>query len=163
MDNPEESPLRKPMITIQKSGEKASAIVQDLLTLARRGVSVMEVMNFNPIITEYLRSPEYKKLQLNHPNVQVKLHLESPYQHHCTHFQGNGKLHQNEGIIHPGSQYYIFEPWLFRRCATARFGCVPGMAIPARTATVSFHRTGNAGGIRKRPAGFGGIPQRVSR
>jgi PAS domain S-box-containing protein len=77
MEIPEESPLRKPMLTIQKSGEKASAIVQDLLTLARRGVSVMEVVNFNQILSEYLRSLEFKKMQLNHPDVQVRHNSES--------------------------------------------------------------------------------------
>ena len=37
MEIPEDSPLVKPITTIQKSGDKAVAIVQDLLTLARRG------------------------------------------------------------------------------------------------------------------------------
>ena len=37
MEIPEDSPMRKPLITIQKSGEKAASIVQDLLTLARKG------------------------------------------------------------------------------------------------------------------------------
>ena len=76
MDIPEGSPLRKPILTIQKSGEKAAAIVQDLLTLARRGVSITEVVNLNGIITEYLRSPEHEKLLLNHPHVQIETHLE---------------------------------------------------------------------------------------
>ena len=76
MDIPEDSPLRKPILTIQKSGEKAAAIVQDLLTLARRGVSVTEVVNLNAIITEYLRSPEHEKLLLNHPGVQIETRLE---------------------------------------------------------------------------------------
>ena len=39
MDLPEDSPLRKPILTMQNSGEKAVAIVQDLLTMARRGVT----------------------------------------------------------------------------------------------------------------------------
>jgi len=47
MEIPEGSPLRKPILTIQKSGEKVTAIVQDLLTLARRGVVTAEVVNFN--------------------------------------------------------------------------------------------------------------------
>ena len=42
---PDDSPLRKSILTIQKSGEKAAAVVQDLLTLARRGVVVTEVVN----------------------------------------------------------------------------------------------------------------------
>ena len=36
---PEKSPLRKPIETIKQTGQKASAIVMDLLTLARRGVT----------------------------------------------------------------------------------------------------------------------------
>jgi PAS domain S-box-containing protein len=76
MDLPQNSPLRKPILTIQKSGEKAAAIVQDLLTLARRGVAATEVVNLNSIIMEYLLSPEHAKLELNHPNVTVERHLD---------------------------------------------------------------------------------------
>jgi PAS domain S-box-containing protein len=77
MDLPEDSLLRKPILTIKKSGEKAAAIVQDLLTLARRGVAVTEVVNLNNIISEYLRSPEYEKLKFYHPNIQVETNLET--------------------------------------------------------------------------------------
>ena len=77
MDMPEESPLRKPILTIQKSGERAAAIVQDLLTLARRGVAVTEVVNLNHIISEYIKSPEYEKLRSFHPKVQVETNLET--------------------------------------------------------------------------------------
>jgi CheY-like chemotaxis protein len=73
LEIPEESPLRKPILTIQKSGEKAAAIVQDLLTLARRGVAVEEVVNLDHIICEYLKSPEHENLKLYHPNVQVEI------------------------------------------------------------------------------------------
>ncbi len=76
MDLPEDSPLRKPILTIQKSGEKAATIVEDLLTLARRGVAVTEVVNLNSIIAEYLISPEYEKLGDFHPNAQVESNLE---------------------------------------------------------------------------------------
>ncbi len=71
-----DDPLRKPIITIQKSGEKAATIVQDLLTLARRGVAVTEVINLNKIVSEYLVSPEYEKLKSFHPEVNVVTRLE---------------------------------------------------------------------------------------
>ncbi|MFH1350904.1 MAG: PAS domain S-box protein [Pseudomonadota bacterium] len=77
MDLPEDSHLRKPIKTIHKSGQKAAAIVQDLLTLARRGVSVTEVVNLNPIISEYLNSPEHEKLKSFHPNVTCEINLEA--------------------------------------------------------------------------------------
>jgi signal transduction histidine kinase/CheY-like chemotaxis protein len=76
LDLPQDSPLRQSILTIQKSGEKAANIVQDLLTLARRGVSVSEVVNMNHIITEYLKSPEYKKLNQYYPQIKLEVDLE---------------------------------------------------------------------------------------
>lgn len=72
MDVPQESLLRQPLLTIQESGLKAAAIVQDLLTLARRGVSVTEVMNLNQLIEQYLNSPENHKILEYHPGVKVE-------------------------------------------------------------------------------------------
>ena len=40
LELPDDSPMRKAVTTIKKTGEKAAAMVQDLLTLARRGVSI---------------------------------------------------------------------------------------------------------------------------
>ncbi|MBW1849433.1 MAG: response regulator, partial [Deltaproteobacteria bacterium] len=76
MDIPLDSPLRKPILTIQKAGERAAAIVQDLLTLARRGVVTTKVVNLNSIISEYLKSPEYENLKISHHNVHVKTDFE---------------------------------------------------------------------------------------
>jgi PAS domain S-box-containing protein len=77
MDLEKDSPLVKPILTIQKSGEKAAAIVQDLLTLARRGVAATEVVNLNNIISEYLLSPEHEKLLMDHPDIRVERQLET--------------------------------------------------------------------------------------
>ena len=77
MDIPLDSPQRKPILTIQKSGERAAAIVQDLLTLARRGVVNTKVVNLNSIISEYLNSPEHENLKTYHPNVLIKTDLET--------------------------------------------------------------------------------------
>jgi signal transduction histidine kinase/ActR/RegA family two-component response regulator len=77
MDLPEESPLRQPILTIQASGQKAAAIVQDLLTLARRGVSIQEVMNLNQLVEEYLNSPENQKILGYHPEVTVETNLQA--------------------------------------------------------------------------------------
>ncbi len=77
MDIPEHSPLRKPILTIQESGQKAAIIVQDLLTLARRGVATTEVLNLNDIVSDFLSSPEYDKLRTFHPDIQLETHLDS--------------------------------------------------------------------------------------
>ncbi len=71
LDLPRESPFRRPILTIQESGQKAAAIVEDLLTLARRGVNKTEVVNLNAIVQEYLGSPECQKLKMFHLEVEV--------------------------------------------------------------------------------------------
>ncbi len=76
MEVPENSPFRKPLLTIQKSGEKAASIVQDLLTLARRGVAVSESLDLNTIIREYLKSPGHQKVLSLHPDIEVVTKLE---------------------------------------------------------------------------------------
>lgn len=77
MNLPEDSPMRKPILTIKKSGEKAAGIVNDLLTLARRGVVVSEVVNLNDVVREYLESPEHEKLKFYHPQVEIHTDFET--------------------------------------------------------------------------------------
>ena len=71
MDLPPESPLRAPIETIKSSGEKAATIVQDLLTLARRGVSTSEVLNLNDMIREQKNSAEYLKMLSFYPDIDI--------------------------------------------------------------------------------------------
>ena len=75
MKMPKDSDLKGPLETILGSGQKAAAIVQDLLTLARRGVTVTNVENLNEIITSHLKSPEHEKLFSGHPNIEIESHL----------------------------------------------------------------------------------------
>lgn len=77
MEMPEESPMRAGILTIKKSGEKAAAIVQDLLYLARRAVPDKRAVNLNDIVQEYLKSPEYQKLHYYHPEVKTLTRLEA--------------------------------------------------------------------------------------
>ena len=76
MELEEDSPLRQPILTIKKSGENAARVVNDLLTLAQRGVAVTEVLNLNDIITDYLNSPEFEKLQSDHSEVRIATELD---------------------------------------------------------------------------------------
>lgn len=77
MQIPQDSPLRKPIITMQESGKKAAAIVQDLLTLTRRSIVVEEVVNLNDIVMKYLKSPECEKLMSFHDSVQLETDLDN--------------------------------------------------------------------------------------
>jgi len=77
MDLPEDSKLRKPIETIQESGHRATAIVQDLLTVARGVATTKEPLKLNDLVSDYLSSPEFKKLKQFHPTVTIKINLDS--------------------------------------------------------------------------------------
>lgn len=77
MDLPSDSPLRRPLTFIKKSGENAAAIVQDLLTLARRGVPTHECINLNHIIERCLAAPEIDTLFHQQPHIECRTHLQS--------------------------------------------------------------------------------------
>ncbi|MFO7686414.1 MAG: ATP-binding protein [Desulfobacterales bacterium] len=75
LDLPPDSKFRKPLQTIQNSGQRAVAIVQDLLTVAR-GVAVGKApLNINDIVREYMNSPEFTKLLEFHPAVSLRENL----------------------------------------------------------------------------------------
>jgi CheY-like chemotaxis protein len=77
LDLPQDSALRQPLMTIKKSGDHAAAIVQDLLTLARRGIAARELLNLNRIVEECLDSPEIRSLLRLHSNVDLSTSLQS--------------------------------------------------------------------------------------
>jgi CheY-like chemotaxis protein len=72
-----DSILKKYAENIYQSGIRGAAIVQDLLTLARRGVTVAEVVNLNKVVTNYLKTPEFEKLALYHPDIRIVTDLEN--------------------------------------------------------------------------------------
>lgn len=76
LDCTEEGFLKTSLLEIKKSGEKAATVVQDLLTLSRRGVLVTDVVNLNGIVADYLQSPEHAELQRNFPDITVTTSLE---------------------------------------------------------------------------------------
>ena len=70
-----DSPLRKPILGIKQSGEKASALAQDLLTLARRGIPTAMPVDVNRVISEYLDSPEFERIKAERPRLRVRTTL----------------------------------------------------------------------------------------
>jgi PAS domain S-box-containing protein len=76
MDADKSSSIRPNVVNIMTGGQRAAAIVQDLLTLARRGVSGREVLNLNKIIADCQQSPEFERLSSYHSCVQIKTDLE---------------------------------------------------------------------------------------
>ena len=73
---PEGNPLRKYASNILQSSLRGSAIIQDLLTLARRGVAVSRTVNLNRVISEYFQTPEFEKLKGYHRQVAFRSDLD---------------------------------------------------------------------------------------
>ncbi|MCI5144924.1 MAG: response regulator [Candidatus Electrothrix sp. AR3] len=77
MGLPDDSRLRQPLEIIRQSGERASVVVSDLLTVARGVAAAREPANLNNLIREYLASPEGKQLQERHAGVSFTPKLEA--------------------------------------------------------------------------------------
>ena len=66
---PEGDPRRDYADTILQSTSKGAKIIQDLLTLARRGVVVADVIDLNSVVTGFLKTPVFEDLKIYHPRV----------------------------------------------------------------------------------------------
>lgn len=77
LELPEASNLRKPIQTIQESGQRAAAIVLDLLTVARGVATTKEPTSLNDLIIDYLKSPEFEKLKQFHEGVKIETNLDN--------------------------------------------------------------------------------------
>lgn len=77
---PKDNPLRSDVERIKESGMRAAAIVQDLLTLARRGVTNVTVLNLNTLITDFQKTPEYEKICLENSLLKIRTELAANLQ-----------------------------------------------------------------------------------
>ena len=77
MDLPADSPMKAPIETIKDSGKRAAVIVDELLTLGKGTAKVIEPVNVNEVIEDYLVSPEFLKCSDFHPGVRVKTFLDA--------------------------------------------------------------------------------------
>jgi len=73
---PEQSTLREPLIAIHESGKRASAIVADLLTVARGVANTRDNSNLNDLITSQLDAPETKELLALYQGIECRVHLD---------------------------------------------------------------------------------------
>ncbi|MEN8152409.1 MAG: response regulator [Acidobacteriota bacterium] len=67
--------IKKYAAKMKDSGQKAAAIVEDLLTLARRGVTNFKIINLNSVIKNFIQSPQYEKAVKGCPEIEVKIDL----------------------------------------------------------------------------------------
>ncbi|MFH2054771.1 MAG: PAS domain S-box protein [bacterium] len=73
---PADSPAREQIATIQNSARRAADVVQDLLTMARRGRYEMEPLRLNEVLTSNLESLALKRALARTPQTELRLELE---------------------------------------------------------------------------------------
>jgi len=89
-----ESDMRGPLENIRRAGTRAAVIVQDLLTLARRGITTRERVQLNDVVNDHLQSPEFLNLQKNNPGVTVETHLAPDLQ-----FLSGSSIHLEKTVM----------------------------------------------------------------
>ena len=72
LEIPEGQKARNRAEKILQSTEKGSAIIQDLLTMARRGVTSSHVVNLNSVILDFFKTPFFEKIKDYHPRVTFR-------------------------------------------------------------------------------------------
>lgn len=72
---PEGSELRKPIKDIKESGQRAAAVVADMLTVTRGATVGRKIDNLNILVTDFLHSPEGRQLTTLYSQVDVKVQL----------------------------------------------------------------------------------------
>lgn len=73
----EDSPYKKHIERIGKSAQDAADVIQDLLTLARRGRYEIKPIKLNDVVNEYLDSPSYHHVSTSHSDIKVETNLIS--------------------------------------------------------------------------------------
>jgi CheY-like chemotaxis protein len=90
---PDDSPLRKQVQRMGNAAADAAEIIQDLLTLARRGRYEMGLIDLNEVIHNFLDSPTFTKLIEEKSQVEVEIELDESIRNM------NGSSHQLSKVI----------------------------------------------------------------
>jgi two-component system cell cycle sensor histidine kinase/response regulator CckA len=72
LETPEGSPSRAHAETILQSTVNGAAIIQDLLTIARRSVTASDVINLNSIVSDFLKTPVFEEIKDYNPRVTFR-------------------------------------------------------------------------------------------
>ncbi|MBB1094259.1 PAS domain-containing protein, partial [Rhodopseudomonas palustris] len=81
MNLPEDSKLRKPILAIKESGNRAATVVADLLTITRGAASTRETHDLHEIVAEFSQSPEAINLKVLYPKVTCQFRCDADRSH----------------------------------------------------------------------------------
>jgi CheY-like chemotaxis protein len=73
---PADSPITKQISKIESSAQRAAEVVQDLLTMARRGRYEMTALDLNKVVDGYMQSADFYDLRMRFPAVETACELD---------------------------------------------------------------------------------------
>lgn len=76
MDDTLSPKIRASLDIIKESGQNASAVVSDLLTISRGIREECQLLNINTIIKRFMAAPEFEKIKTAYGKVDIEMHLE---------------------------------------------------------------------------------------
>jgi PAS domain S-box-containing protein len=76
MKLPPDSPVTSQISKIESSAQRAAEIVQDLLTMARRGRYEMAPANLNKVIEGFINSTDFYDLKMRFPSSSININLD---------------------------------------------------------------------------------------
>ena len=85
LELPADSPFIKPLASIKRAGERAAAVVQDLLIMARRGIAHTVSLELNSLMQAVLEGQSDRSFLQQYPGVALDLSLAP----HLPAFAGN--------------------------------------------------------------------------
>ena len=77
MKLPPDSQVHGEITKIEKSAERAAEVVQDLLTMARRGRYEMVPLCVKEVLNSYLQSTDFANLEARYPNTIMRVHMDN--------------------------------------------------------------------------------------
>jgi two-component system cell cycle sensor histidine kinase/response regulator CckA len=76
MDSDLDPEVERGLEIIKDSGQKASAVVSDLLTITRGSRAEKDILNINSLLERYSRAHDFMKIQKSYPDVTIELMTE---------------------------------------------------------------------------------------
>lgn len=74
---PEDDKMRRPLTLMKEAGERAVAIIQDLLTIAQGTVAEKKILSVNDVVAEYMNSSDLIALRDRFPGVLFSCDMKS--------------------------------------------------------------------------------------
>ncbi|MBD3217309.1 MAG: PAS domain S-box protein [candidate division Zixibacteria bacterium] len=135
---PEDSPVIRHVERISSAANDAADVIQDLLTLARRGRYEMHPLNLNDVVESYLDTPSFAKVREGKPYIRLDIDLDRSISNvmgskpHLSKVIMNLVVNAYDAMGETGSLEISTSMEYIEKLITAHFEITPGQYIVLR-------------------------------